>query len=178
MNSGVRPSFIARSTSAPLSSTAAPRRRGLFLAGDVQRRVSVPRRPVDLRAFLQQQPRRLDVAIPAGAASTVVRLLDLRAVVQQQRRRRGRCSQATYSGVRRPRLCRPRRRGPAATAPSLPAAHAGRLGLSFCAAAMSSRTPPVGATAENGMNPDVTVSAFSASHVVVQIDCFRRLALP
>ena len=33
---------------------------------DGQWRVSIPRRPIDLGTFVQQQPRRVDVAIKAG----------------------------------------------------------------------------------------------------------------
>ena len=48
-------------------------------------------RPIDLRAFLQQQPRRVDVALLAGdeqrRRTVLFRPVDLRAVVQQQPRR-------------------------------------------------------------------------------------------
>ena len=33
---------------------------------DGQWRVSIPRRPIDLGTLVQQQPRRVDVAVPAG----------------------------------------------------------------------------------------------------------------
>ena len=61
------------------------------LAGDVQRRRAVLIRPVDLRAFIQQQPRRVDVALLAGGEqrrlTVLPRPIDLRAFVQQQPRR-------------------------------------------------------------------------------------------
>ena len=129
--------------------TAAPRRRGL-LAGDEQRRPAVLLRPInmrrrcrsrarrsrrptrpliDLRTFVQQQPRHRTWPTAAAAAWCNVRLalsrpVDLRAVVQQQPRRVDvALQQAANSGVRRPsspgrppRLCpataAPRRRGP------------------------------------------------------------------
>ena len=55
---------------------------------DGQRRIAGLCRPVDLRAFVQQQPRRVDVALHAGddqrRLPVLVRPIDLRAVLQQQ----------------------------------------------------------------------------------------------
>ena len=61
------------------------------MARCLQRRLTVIRRPVDLRAFVQQQPRRVDVALLAGdeqrRCAAAVRLIDIRSFVQQQLRR-------------------------------------------------------------------------------------------
>ena len=57
------------------------------MAGDVQRRRAVLLCPIDLRAFLQQQPRRVDAAVLAGGVQrrlTVLRrLINVRAFFQQ-----------------------------------------------------------------------------------------------
>ena len=62
-----------------------------LLAGDEQRRNAILHRPIDLRAFVQQQPRCVDVTCRAGDEqrrhTALHRPVDLSAVVQKLRHR-------------------------------------------------------------------------------------------
>ena len=94
-------------------------RRGRVLAGDVQRRCDLYWSTVDIRAFLQQQPRRVDVACRgrrAIAASRRPRSLRPRAPLSSNRPHRATWplagERATASRRLRVRLSRRRSRGP------------------------------------------------------------------